>query len=127
MQMIVIDGQTFDIPIVEEGRQADMLYKSAERDEAGFLHSELIGVYYNFKGMKFGNITDTVLYTAFYAKLTEAVDSHTVILPIQTGALVSEEVYFANIKDALRHDKDGVAYWKDLTIDIIAVGPARVP
>ena len=122
-----IDGTTYAIPIIEEGRQADLLFKYADRTQDGELHTELIGVYYNYKGMKFGDIYDQSVYNAFYAKLTEAVESHTIELVDHTGAAVEFDCYFANIKDALRREKSGVFYWKDLTIDIIARSPSRTP
>lgn len=124
---IVIDGTTYAVPIIEEGRQADPLYKYAERTEDGVLHSELIGIYYNYKGMKFGDITDTSLYNSLYDKLTKATESHKVILPNHTGVPVEFYAYFAGVKDAVRKIKNGVYYWKDLTVDIIAISPARTP
>ena len=50
---IVIDGTTYDIPILSIKRKAEFLDKYAERTEDGILHRELIGVYFNYE-LQFG-------------------------------------------------------------------------
>ena len=47
--LITIDGTQYDVPIVSMKRSADDLYKYAERTEDGVLHSEKIGVYFNYQ------------------------------------------------------------------------------
>jgi hypothetical protein len=124
--MITIDGTSYAVSILEENRSADMLFKYAERTEDGILHSELIGCYFNYKGLRLGKITDTTLYASLWQKLTEPVESHSITVFDETGEYTFD-AYFANIKDALRIVKAGMPYWKDLTFDIVAISPARTP
>lgn len=124
---IVIDSITYDVPIETLSRKADLLYKFAERTEDGILHSELIGVYYNYDlkaGMSSNNIVD---YAALWAKLTEPVESHTIIMPDETADGLTFDCYFANIRDEVAKLRTEQSYFRNLTFSIIAISPARVP
>jgi hypothetical protein len=123
---ITIDTVTYDIPIIEQSRSADMLYKYAERLENGNLKSELIGVYFNYKGVKLGAITDTTTYTNLWQKLTEPVEYHAITMYDEDGTYTFN-AYFSNIKDAVRKVVGSTPYWKGLSFDVIAISPARVP
>lgn len=122
---ITIDSTTYDVPIKVVNRRADMLYKYAERTEDGVLHSELIGVYFNYDieaGMSVHNVT---AYANLWLKLTEPVSSHTINLPDEDGT-VTFDCYFANIKDEV--SKTGATnYFRNLSFSVIAISPARVP
>jgi|ERR1035437_1153243 hypothetical protein len=125
--MITIDGTVFNVPILTGAQiKADMLFKFAERTGDGNLHSQLIGVYFNYSGLKFGTITDTSLYARLWQKITEPVESHSITLYDETGTYTFS-AYFANINSALKRVKDGNTYWEGLTMDVIAVSPARIP
>ena len=125
--MIIIDGVTYSIPYKTIKRKADKLYKFADRTEDGKLHSELIGVFYNFSlemGMSANNIAE---YAALWVEITAPVESYTVSLPNETGSLTFE-AYFANIQDEVVKAKiDGTVYFRNLTFDVIAISPARTP
>jgi hypothetical protein len=118
---IVIDSTTYNVPVKVINRKADMLYKFAERTEDGVLHSELIGIYYNYDfsvGMSLNNATD---YAALFVKLTQAVNSHTI-----TVLGTTFDCYFANIKDEVA--KTGSTnYFRDLSFSVIAISPALTP
>jgi hypothetical protein len=120
---LIIDGITFDIPVVELTRTADFLDKAAERTEDGVLHRELIGVYYNYK-LKLGATLDATEYAALWGKLTEPVEFHTVIVPAETGPYTFT-AYFANVGDELRKDRGATTFWRSLTVNFIAKSPAR--
>ena len=123
--MISIDGTTYNIPYTVVNRKAEMLYKFAERTEDGVLHSELIGVYYNYDLQMAQSKEHTSDYTALWVKLTEPVESHTVIVPDESGTLTFT-AYFANVRDGLI--KEGATnYFKGLSFSIIATSPARTP
>jgi hypothetical protein len=124
--MIVIDGTSYDIPVVELSRKADVLDKFAERTEDGVLHREIIGVYFNYT-LKFGSPVTSAqrtVYQALWAKLTEATEFHTVTVPDEDGDFTFT-AYFSNVGDTLRKIKPSVNYWKDLTVNFIAQSPAR--
>lgn len=124
---IIIDSITYDVPVLSGTKiKADLLFKYAERTEDGNLHSELIGVYFNFSGLQFGKITDTALYASLWQKITEPVEYHSITLYDETGAYTFN-AYFSNISAALKKVRNGKTYWEGLTMDVIAISPARVP
>jgi hypothetical protein len=123
---ITIDSITYDIPIIDQRRTSDPLYKFAERTVDGILHSELIGIFFNYKGVKFGSITDVSLYSAFWKKITEPVEYHSVTMYDEDGTYTFN-AYFSGVSDAVRKVVGATIYWKDLTLDVIAISPARTP
>ena len=124
--MIIIDGVTFDIPVMSIRRNAEVLDKYAERTEDGILHREIIGVYFNYS-LQFGRTNNTTEYAALWAKLTEPVEFHDVTVPDGDGAPVTFSAYFANVSDELRKDTETKTFWKNLTANFIAQEPARTP
>ena len=65
--MIVIDGTTYDVPVMSLDETGDFLDKYAERTEDGILHRELIGVYRNYK-IQFGRDATTTELAALWNK-----------------------------------------------------------
>lgn len=122
--MIIIDGNSYNIPVIECGRRADFLDKMAERTNDGTLHRELIGVYFNYQ-LKLGSITDTDEYERLWLKLTEPKEFHTVIVPDEAGDY-EYRAYFSNVGDKLRKKKGVKNYWTGLTVNFIARTPARI-
>jgi predicted ATP-grasp superfamily ATP-dependent carboligase len=122
---VIIDGTTFDIPVISLIRKADVLDKYAERCEDGILHREIIGVYFNYQ-LSFGSTTDTAEYAALWDKLTEAEEFHTVTVPDESGDYTFT-AYFASVGDELRKTKSAANFWKSLTVHFIAQSPARTP
>ncbi|HOJ01285.1 MAG TPA: hypothetical protein PLL88_06655 [Anaerolineaceae bacterium] len=121
--MIIIDGVEYDIPVISIERTADFLDKFAERTVDGVLHRELIGVYFNYR-LQLGSITDTAVYAALWAKLTEPQEFHTVTVPDESGNYTFT-AYFSNVGDKLRKSQGIQNYWKGLTVNFIARSPAR--
>jgi hypothetical protein len=119
---ITIDSVVYDLPIKSIKRKADSLYKYAERTEDGVLHSELIGVYYNYDveiGMSANNVAD---YAALYLKLTEPVETHEITLLSTTF-----DCYFSSITDEAVKVKGATNYFRNLSFSVIAISPARTP
>lgn len=119
---ITIDGTVYDVPVISIKRTADFLDKYAERTADGILHRELIGVYFNYS-VKFGQATMTD-YSLLWAKLTEPVEFHTIIIPDEDGDLTFT-AYVSGISDDLVKVTGATRYWKDLTVNFIAQAPAR--
>ena len=121
---LVIDGVTYNVPVLSIARRADFLDKYAERTEDGVLHRELIGVYFNYQ-LKLGSSAPPTEYAALWVKLTEPTEFHTVVVPDEDGDFTFT-AYFANISDELRKDKGAAQkFWKNLTVNFIAKEPAR--
>jgi hypothetical protein len=123
---LVIDGTTYDLPLKVINRTADLLFKYGERTEDGVLHSEILGVFYNYSvecGQSANNVAD---YAALWVKLTEAVESHTITMPDEDGDKTFT-CYFADIKDETVKWNTTQNYFRGLSFSIIAISPAVVP
>lgn len=121
--MIIVDGNTYQIPVVSLKRTADVLDKSAFRTEDGTLHRELIGVYYNYQ-LKFGRTLNVSEYAEFWNKITEPVPFHTVTVPDEDGSYTFT-AYIANVSDEIVYTDSAQSFWKNLTVNFIAKSPAR--
>ena len=125
--MITIDSTTYDVNIKVIDRNAEFLYKYAERLENGELAAEMLGVYYNFTvhcGMSSKNVEQ---YAALYLRLTEPNVFHEITMPAPSG-YETFTGYFANVRDrAVRWADDGEAYFRDLSFTVISKSPARMP
>lgn len=119
--MIVIDGDSYDIPIVSLKAQADALDKYAERTNDGVLHRELIGVYDNYEIEFASSVGNSQVYADLWWKLTEPVKFHFVSFPGILGERVIEG-YFASTSHEVLKIKNGNSYWKGLTTSFVSRG-----
>lgn len=120
---IVIDGNTYDVPVLRMTRTADFLDKFAERTVDGVLHRELIGVYFNYK-IQFGASKNTAAYIALWQKLTEPEEFHTISIPDEDGTHTFT-AYFSNVGDEFTKVTGSDRFMKSLTVNMIARTPAR--
>jgi hypothetical protein len=119
---IVIDGTTFNIPILSIKRTADFLDKYAKRTENGDLQRDLIGVYFNYQ-LQFGRTNDTAEYASLWQKLTEVTEFHEVTLPDEAGDYTFT-AYLAGVSDELIKTTEAKNFWKSLAVNFIAKSPA---
>lgn len=124
-QGIYIDGVYFDIPLVSVKRNFEFLDKYAERNEAGDLLRELIGVFCNYT-MSFGTIDDDDLYEALVDKLSEAVPFHDFILP-STKKSFAFRGYISSLSDEMEKIESDTVKFKGLTCKYTAKTPFRRP
>ena len=123
--MIVIDGDSFDVPIISLDMKCEFLDKYAERTEDGVLHRELIGVYFNYQ-LAFGRAASTAEYARLWQKLTEPVEFHSVTVWDEEGEYTFT-AYFSSVGHSLRKIKDTTVFWRSLTVNFTAQSPALVP
>lgn len=124
--MIIIDGVTYDVPIIDLDETCDFLDKFAERTEDGKLHRELIGVYFNQR-ITFGQPStaeEITAYSALWAKLTEPVEFHEVTVPDADGVDFTFTAYFSNVTRKIRKWKSDSTKWRSMTVNFIAQEPA---
>lgn len=120
---LTIDGETYNVAVLTGiKRNADFLDKYAERVEDGDLKRELIGVYFNYKSIKFAKQTDDNYneYVRLFNKLTEAEEFHDI-----TIANYSFRAYFSNVSDEMYLFKNNRPYYKNLTVNFTAKMPSR--
>ncbi|MBG0770314.1 MAG: hypothetical protein H0S82_01320, partial [Anaerolineaceae bacterium] len=84
-EIVVIDGVTYQVPVISMKRKAEFLDKYAKRTADGTLHRELIGVYFNYQ-IQFGRGA-TAEYHRLWEKLTEPEEFHIVKVPDEDGFL----------------------------------------
>ena len=116
-----VDGITYNVGVFAGvKRQIDFLDKSAVRTEDGVLNRQLIGVYYNYRNIKFGIQTDDNYtdYTNLVAKLSEATEYHT--FEIAGDTFVG---YVSNVSDEIYLYQNNKAYHKNLQINITCKEP----
>nr|DAU00096.1 MAG TPA: hypothetical protein [Caudoviricetes sp.] len=121
--MIIIDGKSYNIPVISLKRQAEFLDKYANRTEDGALHRELIGVFFNYQ-LQFGITTDTAEYQKLWEKLTEPEEFHTVTVPDEKDKYTFT-AYFSNVADEMLRKKANKNFFQNLTVNFIAKAPAR--
>lgn len=123
---IVIDGTSYNVPIIDVSETCDFLDKYAERTLDGVLHRELIGTFHN-QQIRFGTPDDMTQYALLWAKLTEATEFHTVTVPDSDGVDFTFTAYFSNVTRQLRKWKTGQTKWREMTVNFIAQGPKATP
>lgn len=120
---IKIDGIRYNVGVhAGVKRQIDFLDKSAVRTEDGVLNRQLIGVYYNYRNIKFGIQTDDNYtdYENLVNKLGEAEEYHT--FQIAGDTFVG---YISSVSDEIYAYKDNKAYHKNLQINITCKAPTN--
>lgn len=118
-----IDGEVYNVGVLTGiKRNADFLDKYAERTDDGDLQRELIGVYFNYKNIKFTKQTDENYneYIRLHDKLTEAEEFHDIVIAGQ-----SFRAYFSNVSDEMYSFKNNRPYYKNLTVNFTAKMPTR--
>lgn len=120
---LTIDGDTYNVPVLTGVRRnADFLDKYAERTDDGDLKRELIGVYLNYRNIKFGKQTDSNYneYVRLYNKLTEAEEFHDIVIANQ-----SFRAYFSSVSDEMYLFKNNKPYYRNLTVNFTTKMPTR--
>lgn len=120
---LTIDGEVYNVAVLTSiKRNADFLDKYAERTDDGDLKRELIGVYFNYKNIKFAKQTDSNYseYVRLFNKLTEPEEFHDI-----TIANVTFRAYFSNVSDEMYLFKNNRPYYRNLTVNFTAKMPSR--
>lgn len=118
---LIIDGISYDIPVIDLQRTADVLDKVAERTEDGDLYREVLGTYLNYTFV-FGTLNDTTTYDLLYKKLIEPVPFHDIILPIN-NEFASFRGYISSVTDAVDRVTETGTRFKALTCKMQAKLP----
>ncbi len=122
---IIIDDREYIVPVKKLTIKADELDKYAELTIDGDLHREMIGVYYNYEiefasGYKFPEE-----YKLLWKKITEAEEFHTITLWDEDGTHTFTG-YFANPQNEMLRIKNGVTYWKSMSVSVVSKQPTKV-
>ena len=121
--MIIIDGVSYNVPIVGDTIDPQVIDKYAERTEDGVLHHEVLGVYHNFE-VEFAPIIDPELHQRFFNDLTAPSPERTVTLPGMYTTYTTKCYIRVSPVSMRRHRPSGNMY-DGLKVKFIAIAPAR--
>lgn len=125
-QGLVIDGVSYNIPLVSIKRALDFLEKFAERTEDGDIKIETIGLYKNYT-ISIGTIDDTVLYDKLLEHITDCKNRfHHVSLP-DASKQFDFYGYFSSISDEVEKVLESGAVYKGLTWKMTSKKPTKTP
>ena len=125
-QGLIIDGTTYNIPLVSIKRTLDFLEKYAERSEDGDVQIETIGLYKNYT-ISIGLIDDAELYDQLIEHITDCENRfHHVILP-DASKQFDFYGYFSNIKDEVEKVLENGAQYKGLSWKMTSKKPYKTP
>jgi len=124
MSVFSIDGETYNVGVVEVSRKVNVEDKYTNLAESGDLSREILGVYCNYS-MTFGDISDSSEYERLFDKLTEDTEFHTIVVPGTTG-MYTYTAYITGVKDKLvKYQSDGKHRWGSLEASFTAKTPVR--
>ncbi len=125
-QGLIIDGTTYDIPLVKVDRTFDFYEKYANRSEDGDAKIETIGGYQNYT-VEIGTIDDLTAYAALYDHITDCKNRfHTVVLPDSVNTF-SFYGYFSSIKDSFEKVYNNGVLFKGLSWKMTEKKPTKTP
>lgn len=125
--VLVLDGRSYHVSVTKLKRKGEIIDgPNAGRVMSAVMKRDVLGTFYNYE-ITFGtSLLSPSDYDALYEILTAPVDSHTITVPYGQG-IKTFEVYITSASDELARMKDDVNMWSSLTIDFIAMEPARRP
>lgn len=125
MAMFTIDGESFEVDIIDLERGAEVIDKYAKRVENGEMKRKILGVYFNYYITLPNFNSNSAAYARLYDKVTEPVEFHNIVVPGTIGTY-SYKAYITAGKDKLMEwREDGKHVWGGLKISFIAQSPAR--
>ena len=125
-QGLIIDGITYNIPLISIKRNLDFLEKYAERSEDGDIKIETIGLYKNYT-ISIGLIEDAELYDQLIEHITDCENRfHHVTLP-DASKQFDFYGYFSSIKDEVEKVLENGAQYKGLSWRMTSKKPYKTP
>lgn len=127
--LVSIDGIYYNIMIPQDGIKRS--FSIADTDNSGRLLNgamvrDIIGTYYNYTIQFETKYLSTAEYDDLFNKLSAPVDYHTIIVPYGQEILTFQ-AYCSSGSDTLNIIRNGVNKWSGLSINFIAMKPARTP
>ena len=125
-QGLIIDGITYNIPLISIKRNLDFLEKYAERSEDGDIKIETIGLYKNYT-ISIGLIEDAELNDKLIEHITDCENRfHHVTLP-DASKQFDFYGYFSSIKDEVEKVLETGAQYKGLSWKMTSKKPYKTP
>ena len=127
--LVSIDGIYYDIVIPVDGIKRS--FSIADTENSGRLLNgkmvrDLVGTYYNYTILFETKYMSKEEYDNLYTKLSAPVDYHAIKVPYGQETLTFQ-AYVTSGNDTLKMVTNGVNKWTGLSINFIAMEPARTP
>ena len=123
-QGLIIDGITYNIPLVSITRNLDFLEKYADRTEDGDIKIETIGLYKNYS-ISIGLIDDAATYDNLIEHITDCKNRfHKVVLP-DASKQFEFYGYFSSITDEVEKVFDNGAQYTGLSWNMVSKKPYK--
>ncbi len=123
--IVTIDGDNFNLKITELKQEGAFVDKMAERTEDWDLQREVAGLFFNYR-VKIGDIQDKAQAYAFFNKISEVVDYHTVVMP-HNDTTLTFRCYITAVSRSLKKYKPGDNKWGGYEVRFIAKAPQFTP
>lgn len=124
-----IDDVAYNVIVPDGGikRSASVLDgENAGRAKSGRMIRDIVGTYYNYTLQIETNGLNANQYDALYEVLTAPVDYRTIVVPYGQGTLTFQG-YISNVEDTIKMIEGDRITWGGLSVNFIAMAPARTP
>lgn len=126
MKLIKINGVAYEVYDTKITRSFQVLDgENVGRLMNGKMERDVIGTYYNYTWEL--SPKDYDQYDELYELLSAPVDSYMIEVPYGRNQRRTFEAYVTSGQDELIHAENGEYYWEGLSINFVAMNPARVP
>jgi hypothetical protein len=128
MALFSIDGNTYPGVLVASLKRNFQVLDgdNAGRVQTGGMVRDIVGTYYNYSIELDAAEASLAEYDSLYEVISAPEDSHALIVPYAQGTL-SFDAYVTNGQDELLDATCGRNKWGNLSFNIIAMEPKRVP
>ena len=127
MGKLILDGKTYDVDVRNIKRKFQILDGSeATRALSGSMIRDIIGTYYNYTMEIETEKLGRAAYDSLYETLSAPVNSHHMVVPYGQTTL-DADFYVTSGEDAVFREDSSGRTWSGLSIDFIAMEPARRP
>ena len=126
MKLIEIDGVKYDVYDTKITRGFQILDgENVGRLMNGKMERDVIGTYYNYTWEL--SPADYEDYDELYEVLSAPVDYHIITVPYGRDSTKTFQAYVTSGQDELIHVGNNRNYWEGLSVQFIAINPARRP
>lgn len=126
MKLIKINGVAYEVYDTKITRSFQVLDgENVGRLMNGKMERDVIGTYYNYTWEL--SPKDYKQYDELYELLSSPADSHIIEVPYGRNGRKTFEAYVTSGQDELVYADDGSYYWEGLSIQFVAMNPARTP
>lgn len=123
---IEIDGEKFDVGIVNITRKASLITRNLGETLDGISHVQAVGTRYDYEVTFLTKRMNVAEYDRLYELLTSPVDSHIVTMPYGQSTITFNATVSTG-SDSIVFDYTNLRRWNQLKVNFEALEMARLP